>query len=163
MVVVVVVVVDVVVVVGAVVVVVVVDVVVVVGAVVVVVVVGAAVVVVVGAAVVVVVGLTTFVLSVALDGNVFWMLAGMPTVTVLDSVPVKPELIVALMVKVMTPPSGTVTVVLIFPTPAALPQAAPPAPPQVQLMELSAAGMVSVTAALTTVMSADPLFVRVMV
>ena len=73
----------------------------------------------------------------ALDGKVFCKLAGRPIVTVLDSVPEKSALIVPLTVMVITPPSGTVIVVLISADPLALPQIAPPVPPQVQITEPS--------------------------
>ena len=69
---------------------------------------------------------------------------------------------VALMMMEIVPNRGTVTVMLMFPAPAGLLQAAPLRPTQVQVTDFSAAAMVSVTAALTTVMSPGPMFDRLM-
>ena len=101
--------------------------------------------------------------SVALDDRVLWRFAGIPTVMVLDRLPEYPASMVAETAIVMTPPSGTVTELLMDPEPLESAQLAPPLPLQVQLTPFSAAGMVSTTEALTTVMSAGPLLVMVIV
>ena len=74
---------------------------------------------------------------------------GAATVAVLVNEPVAAAEIGAVTVNVAVAPTGRVTVVLIEPLPAAA-QVPPPAPAQVQLIEVTPVGMVSLTAAPAT-------------
>ena len=75
---------------------------------------------------------------------------GAVTDAVLATVPVAPGAIVAVRVNVAVPDTGNDTVVLMFPVPAALPQAPPALLTHVQLAPTSVPGKVSVTVAPVT-------------
>ena len=64
-------------------------------------------------------------------------------------------------VNVAAPVTGTVTVALMLPVPAAAPQTAPPVPAQLQLTPVNAEGKISVTTASAAV--AGPALVTVIV